>query len=224
MRIARIGTLAAGLAAATVAATLAAPAAAAAPRPYPSVAPYTGTVVRVLDGDTVDVRVGRQVRRVQLLDVNAPEPGQCWASTATRRIAWRLPAGSRVTLRQDGPQRDSAGRYLAYVWTARGELVNRDLPRQGLAAVKLRPRGKYNAQALADQAVAKRLKYGIWSNRCDVRGGRSFDRDRDRWIGPSVLRSLRLDNHRDDRRGNDHRDRDHRGNDRDHRGHDRDGR
>lgn len=198
-----VGALSAGLAATAVAATLAAPAAAAAPGTYRPSAPYTGKVVRVIDGDTVDVRVGRHVRRVQLLDINAPERGQCWADAATRRIAWRLPIGSRVKLRQDGPARDAAGRYLAYVWNARGELVNRDLPRVGLAAVKLRPRGLYNAQALRDQEHAKRLRWGIWSDRCDVRGARSFDRDRNRWIGPSLLRKLRID--RDDRRGRDDR-------------------
>lgn len=200
MRINRIATLGGALAATALAATIAAPAAVASAPGYRPTAPYWGTVVRVIDGDTVDVRVGHQVRRVQLLDINAPEPGQCWADTATRRIAWRLPVGSRVKLQQDGPARDSAGRYLAYVWTARGALVNADLPRAGLAAVKLRPRGKYNAQALRDQEIAKRLGYGIWSRKCDVRGGRSFDRDRDRWLGPTLLRTLRLDHHRGDHR------------------------
>lgn len=219
MRINRIGALSVGLAATAVAATLAAPAAAAAPKQYRPVAPYKGKVVRVIDGDTVDVRVGARIRRVQLLDINAPERGQCWADAATRRLAWRLPVGSRVTLRQDGPARDSAGRYLAYVWNARNELVNRDLPRVGLAAVKLRPRGKYNAQALADQEQAKRLRWGIWSGRCDVRGARSFDRDRDRWIGVRIKAGVHdrhdrrghRDDRRDDRRGHDRHDRyDHR--------------
>lgn len=204
MRINRLaGALGAGLAVTAAAATLAAPAAAA-PGKYRPSKPYTAKVVRVIDGDTVDVRVGRQVRRVQLLDINAPEKGQCWADAATRRIAWRLPVGSHVKLQQDGPARDSAGRYLAYVWNWQGALVNRDLPRAGLAAVKLRPRGKYNKQALADQAVAKRLRWGIWSNRCDVRGLRSFDRDRDRWIGVKVKAGVRHGHDRHDRRDDRH--------------------
>jgi len=100
----------------------------------------TAVVVRILDGDTLDVRVGGVVQRVRVLGIDAPEtahdgtPAQCGAVDATVALAGLVPAGTPVTLVQD-PRSDPAdvyGRWLRYVEVA-GTDVGAELVHQGLA-------------------------------------------------------------------------------------------
>ena len=75
-----------------------------------------GPVTRVVDGDTIDVRVGSRVERVRLIGMDTPERGDCYSSQATAALS-RLVARKRVTLLGDATQtrRDRYGRLLAYV-------------------------------------------------------------------------------------------------------------
>src|SRR4051794_14296661 len=78
---------------------------------------YTGTVVHVVDGDTLDVQVpGQGKLRVRVVGIDTPERGACYFSQATRR-ANVLANGQRVVLHGDRTQatRDRYGRLLAYV-------------------------------------------------------------------------------------------------------------
>lgn len=98
--------------------------------------PATG--VRVIDGDTLDVRLGGKTVRVRLLNIDAPEaahddePGQCLADEAAREL--RRLAGKGSDLRLDVHGKDRFGRTLAGVYTDRGVLVNSEIVRAGLAA------------------------------------------------------------------------------------------
>ena len=96
-------------------------------------------VVRVVDGDTVDVRLGHQgTTRVRLLNVDAPEtvdPNsevECLGPEASQRLKELLPEGSTVDLAFDDERTDRYGRTLAGVY-ADGELVNAQLASEGLA-------------------------------------------------------------------------------------------
>ena len=78
---------------------------------------YTGTVVHVVDGDTLDVQVpGQGKLRVRVVGIDTPERGACYFSQATKR-ANLLANGKRVVLHGDRTQatRDRYGRLLAYV-------------------------------------------------------------------------------------------------------------
>lgn len=92
----------------------------------------TYPVLRVVDGDTVNVRVGGQDETVRILGINAPETDQCWGSEATRAAA-RLLDGAAVTLVADPTQsdRDRYGRLLRYVGLADGTDVGRQLVEDG---------------------------------------------------------------------------------------------
>src|SRR5215216_4272042 len=81
-----------------------------------------GVVTRVVDGDTVDVRLDAgRVERVRLIGIDTPEVGTCGAAAATT-AARRLAGDARVVLRGDASQdtRDRYGRLLAYVWLPGG--------------------------------------------------------------------------------------------------------
>jgi micrococcal nuclease len=89
----------------------------------------TGTVVRVVDGDTLDVRLsGGRRERVRVIGIDAPEtqPRECFSAQATSR-ARAFSQGRRVTLVGDGSQdtRDRYSRLLAYVDRAGGDLGER---------------------------------------------------------------------------------------------------
>lgn len=87
-------------------------------------------VVRVLDGDTIEVlKEGRPVR-VRLYGIDTPERGQAFGSVA-RRFTADLCFGQNVLLREHGT--DRYGRILADVILPDGRVLNQELVRAGLA-------------------------------------------------------------------------------------------
>jgi micrococcal nuclease len=129
-------------------------------------------VVKIVDGDTVDVMRGGKKIRAHLLEVDAPERGQCWHKAATAKTAALLPPGGTAYLVSDKVAKDRPGRWLFHVWSAKGVHVNRYLARYGYAkALLVAPNDKYIRVIRAEEAKAKRERLRIWSGRCDAGGG-----------------------------------------------------
>lgn len=126
---------------------------------------YSGVVTRVVDGDTVDVRLvsGRR-ERVRLIGIDAAERGSCYAGNATRR-AEGLALDRRVTLRGDATQdaRDRYGRLLAYVDVGGRADLGAALIRGGFGSVYVydRPFARLAAYRAA-QANARAAGAGRW--------------------------------------------------------------
>src|SRR4051795_12968358 len=102
-------------------------------------APSSGRVVRVVDGDTIRVRVGGTEERVRYIGVDTPEtvkpgtPVQCFGKAASAFNA-RLVRARTVRLEFDAERRDRYGRLLAYVYREPdGLFVNAELVRRGYA-------------------------------------------------------------------------------------------
>jgi micrococcal nuclease len=96
-------------------------------------------VTRVVDGDTVVVRLQGRLERVRLIGIDTPEsvkpgtPVQCYAKAASAETEHLL-AGRRVGLRFDAERRDRYGRLLAYVYRSDdGLFVNAVLVERGYA-------------------------------------------------------------------------------------------
>jgi micrococcal nuclease len=106
-----------------------------APSGAPSSAP--ALVTRVVDGDTVEVRLAGREEDVRYIGVDTPEsvaPGQpveCYGNDASE-FNRSLVEGERVRLEYGAERRDVYGRLLAYVYL-RGELVNAELLQRGYA-------------------------------------------------------------------------------------------
>ncbi|MEV0385786.1 thermonuclease family protein [Nonomuraea sp. NPDC050643] len=150
--------------------TVAAPAEAAAPSGVPKGA-VSARLVKIVDGDTIDVMRGGRKIRVRLLEVDTPERGQCWFTTATARTAALLPVGKVVYLLPDKDPKDPYGRWLFYVFNAKGVHVNRNLVRYGYGkAVLYKPNDRYIKTMRAEQAKAKADRLRIWSGKCDGGG------------------------------------------------------
>ncbi len=129
--------------------------------------PVEGTVVRVVDGDTIHVKVGDYVEKVRYIGMNTPEihhptkgeqPGGREAAEMNRRFV----GGKRVRLELDVRSRDRYGRLLAYVWV--GELmVNAELVRLGYAQVMtVPPNVRHQELFVKLQREAREAGRGLW--------------------------------------------------------------
>jgi micrococcal nuclease len=126
-----------------------------------------GVVVKVVDGDTIHVRLHDRVEKVRYIGVNTPElrhPTQ--GEQAGSQEAWeanrRLVASRQVRLELDTRERDRYGRLLAYVWV--GEtMVNAELVDLGYAQVMtVPPHVRYQQLFLRLQRDAREAGRGLW--------------------------------------------------------------
>jgi micrococcal nuclease len=89
---------------------------------------FTGPVVSVLDGDTIEVLHNTHPERVRLSGIDCPEKGQAFGNNA-KHAASRLVFGKEVTLHTHGL--DKYGRTLGDVFLRDGMNVNQELVKQG---------------------------------------------------------------------------------------------
>lgn len=128
------------------------------------------TVTSVIDGDTIDVRIGRRTVRVRLIGIDTPEtkdprrPVQCFGREASERTAELLPRGTIVALELDREEVDAFGRTLAYVHRELdGLFVNLELARGGFADVlPIAPNTAHADVLRAAVDEAERLGLGLW--------------------------------------------------------------
>ena len=131
-----------------------------------------GRVERVVDGDTVIVRLAGRDERVRYIGMDTPEsvkpgtPVQCYAEAAARENR-RLIDGQRVRLVQDAESHDRYGRLLAYVYReSDGLFVNAELVRRGYARVlTIPPNVAHERQFVRLARRARAAGRGLWS-RC----------------------------------------------------------
>lgn len=95
----------------------------------------TGTVTRVVDGDTIEVRIDGRTYSVRYVGINTPESDEpCFADARTANST--LVSGQTVTLVKDTSETDRYDRLLRYIYVGT-TFVNAELIRQGYAEVVL---------------------------------------------------------------------------------------
>jgi micrococcal nuclease len=127
-------------------------------------------VLRVVDGDTIRVRLDGRTERVRYIGVDTPEsvkpgtPVQCFAKRASAANA-ALVAGRSVRLVADVEQRDRYGRLLAYVYREPdGAFVNAQLVRDGYARpLTIAPNVAHAGELGRLARAARRSGRGLWS-------------------------------------------------------------
>jgi micrococcal nuclease len=140
--------------------------------PMPSVAvtppAEIATVERVVDGDTVVVRVGGARVRVRLIGVDTPEvvrlgtPVGCFGPEASAHLKRLLPPGTEVRLTYDLDRADRYGRTLAYLYVG-ALFVNLDLVARGYATVlTIPPNVAHTDELVAAQRSARARSLGLW--------------------------------------------------------------
>ena len=137
----------------------------------PAAAPTdTGTVVAVIDGDTVDVELGGRTERVRLLGIDTPEsvdpdrPVECHGPEASAFTHGLLPDGTAVRLERDTEARDRYGRLLAYVFRVDdGLFVNEAILVAGEAEIlSIEPNHAYAGRLAEAASAARRAGLGLW--------------------------------------------------------------
>jgi len=133
------------------------------PRPSAPQAP-TVKVRRVIDGDTLELGTGEDVR---LIGVDTPEtkhpkkPVQRFGQEAAA-FTKRLVEGHEVRLEYDQQRTDKYGRTLAYVYLADGTFLNAEIIRQGYGFAYTRFPFKYLEEFRRLEREAREAKRGLW--------------------------------------------------------------
>lgn len=118
-----------------------------------------GKVIRVLDGDTIEVLQEKKPVRIRLANIDAPEKKQAFGSWSTGQLKG-LVAAQNVTVAYT--ETDRYGRVIGRVITKNGIEANRYMVQAGAAWVY----GRYNTdKALPDlQRSAQKQKRGLWAD------------------------------------------------------------
>lgn len=124
-------------------------------------------VVRVIDGDTIEVQIGERLEPVRLIGIDTPEsvrpgtPVECFGWEASAYTKSQL-SGASVQLERDITDRDKYRRLLRYVWKD-GVLINQRLVAEGYAQVYTYPPDvKYDALLREAQEDARQAARGLW--------------------------------------------------------------
>jgi micrococcal nuclease len=122
-------------------------------------------VVAVNDGDSVTIVMNGMKYRARLIGIDAPEMGQePWGRKAREHLRTLLKGYRwRVSIEEDVEQRDKYNRFLVYLWSPDGEMLNERMLRDGYAVLfTIQPNSKYAERFRKAQRSARENKKGIW--------------------------------------------------------------
>ncbi|EFJ2202492.1 thermonuclease family protein [Escherichia coli] len=118
-----------------------------------------GKVIRVLDGDKIEVLQDKKPIRVRLANIDAPEKKQAFGRWSTNQLKALL-AGQSVTVSYT--QTDRYGRIIGRVFTMNGTEASRFMVQSGAAWVYERYNVDESLPAL--QREAQEQKRGLWAD------------------------------------------------------------
>ncbi|HAX9549891.1 thermonuclease family protein [Escherichia coli] len=135
----------------------------------PAAAELRGEVVRIIDGDTIDVLVDKRPVRVRLVDIDAPEKRQAFGERARQALAGMV---FRRPVLVDEKDTDRYGRTLGVVWVnvklpgrpPHPRNVNASMVHQGMAwAYRFHGRAS-DPEMLRLEQEARGKRAGLWSD------------------------------------------------------------
>jgi micrococcal nuclease len=143
--------------------------------PVPSAGWETAQVVRVVDGDTIEVMLNGQRKTIRYVLVNTPEtvdprkPVECYGKEASNANK-AMVDGKTVYLEKDVSETDTFGRLLRYVFTPDG-FVEAELIKGGYAQVATYPPDvKYEQYLRGLEQEARTASRGLWGPACSKQG------------------------------------------------------
>jgi len=126
-----------------------------------------GRVVRVMDGETIAVRIDKRVLTVRYIGINTrdarmPADGMIAGPAEAAEFNRALVLGQTVRLELDAQEKDAQGRTLAYVYV--GDLmINAEMVANGYASVAItQPNATHEEMLQQLQRQARLLKVGRW--------------------------------------------------------------
>jgi micrococcal nuclease len=128
--------------------------------PLGAFAAFTGPVISVLDGDTIEVLHNTHPERVRLSGIDCPEKGQAFGKKA-KQVASALVFGRNVILQTHG--QDKYGRTLGDVFLLDGTNVNHTLVKDGWCWW-YRKYAPGNTELERLEQDAREAKKGLWAD------------------------------------------------------------
>lgn len=128
-------------------------------------------VVKVVDGDTMDVEIDGEIERLRLIGIDTPETVdprkdvQCFGKEASNKSK-ELLEGNFVTLESDDTQseRDKYKRLLVYVYLPDGTSFNKYMIEEGYAYEYTYDEAyKYQSEFKQAQLNAQSSNKGLWN-------------------------------------------------------------
>ncbi len=133
-----------------------------------SIEPDVVEVVKVVDGDTIDIQIDGDIERVRLIGVDTPETVhpfkalEHFGKEASNYTRSRL-EGKQVRLEYDLSKRGKYGRLLAYVWLD-DKHFNAELIEKGYAFAYLNYPFKYREDFRRLELQAEQSGLGLWAS------------------------------------------------------------
>ena len=119
----------------------------------------TGKVIRVLDGDTIEILVQKKPIRIRLADIDCPEKDQPFGQVA-KQFVLKIAAHKSVTV--ESKTKDRYGRIIGEIFLPNGDSLNQMLLRKGYAwHYKKYSKDKSLAEL---ETQAHRKKIGLWQD------------------------------------------------------------
>ncbi len=129
------------------------------------------TVLKVIDGDTIVLKLQSQTETVRLLGIDTPEtvhpnkPVECFGPEASAFIKATLKRGTTVKLVRDVEPRDRFQRLLVYLYLADGTLFNQLLIERGFArTLNIEPNTAFATQFAHHESNARNRRVGLWQS------------------------------------------------------------
>jgi micrococcal nuclease len=123
------------------------------------------TVVRVVDGDTIEITSGQRVRYIGMDTPELTGTVGCYAQEAANKNK-ELVEGKEIEMEKDVSETDRYGRLLRYIYV-NGVMVNETLVKDGYAQVATYPPDVKNKDLfLAAEQDARNNSRGLWGSTC----------------------------------------------------------
>ncbi|MDP8262724.1 MAG: thermonuclease family protein [Candidatus Ancaeobacter aquaticus] len=140
------------------------------------------TVVRVIDGDTIEIKYKDKIESVRLIGIDTPESRankKAWRDAkrsgrdirtitkmgkqAVGYVKTLVKGGDEVKIEFDVQKRDKYKRLLGYVYLRNGKMLNEEIIIAGYASpMTIPPDVKYQDKFLNAYKEARKNKRGIW--------------------------------------------------------------
>ena len=127
------------------------------------------SVIKVIDGDTIILRLQGAIETVRLIGVDTPEtvhptkPVECFGPEASAFTHSALKPKTQVRVQRDVEARDRYQRLLVYLYLIDGTFVNQELLRLGFArTMNIAPNTVFATNFASIETAARKNQIGLW--------------------------------------------------------------
>lgn len=127
------------------------------------------SVIKVIDGDTIILRLQGATETVRLIGVDTPEtvhptkPVECFGPEASAFTHSVLKPKTQVRVQRDVEARDRYQRLLVYLYLIDGTFVNQELLRLGFArTMNIAPNTVFATNFASIETAARKNQIGLW--------------------------------------------------------------